>query len=63
MIVYNQLHPSEEYLTYICFYMIGAALSAYIFGGMAAIIQNLNQGQNFFKNKIDIVLIAHGRYT
>jgi hypothetical protein len=58
MQVYDELLPTPEYLTYIFMYMIGAALSAYIFGGMAAIIQNLNQGQNFFQNKIDM-LNAH----
>jgi len=55
MQVYTSLNPTSEYLYIIFFYMIGQALSAYIFGGMAAIIQNLNQGQNFFQNKIDML--------
>lgn len=51
----SELAPSGEYGIYVFQYMIGQILSAYIFGGMAAIIQNLNQGQNFFSNKMDML--------
>lgn len=49
------LNPSNEYIVFILEYLIGSVLSAYIFGGMASIIQNLNQGQNFFTEKTDLL--------
>jgi hypothetical protein len=49
------LAPSSEYGMYVMQYMIGQVLSAYIFGGMASTIQNLNQGQTFFSNKMDML--------
>jgi hypothetical protein len=61
MTAYNSLNNTGEYLILLFEYMIGQVLSAYIFGGMAAIIQNLNQGQNFFTNKIDM-LNEHMRF-
>ncbi len=49
------LQPSAEYIVLIMEYMIGSILSAYIVGGMSSIILNLNQGQNFFSSKIDLL--------
>jgi hypothetical protein len=45
---------SGEYLTYILVYMIGQVLSAFLFGGVASIVQNLDQGQTFFNNKMEM---------
>ncbi len=49
------LAPTNEYAMYVIQYMIGQVLSAYIFGGMASTIQNLNQGQTFFSNKMEML--------
>jgi hypothetical protein len=51
----EQLQPTSEYILLILEYMIGSILSAYIVGGMSSIILNLNQGQNFFTSKIDLL--------
>lgn len=51
----NQLNPSGEYVILIIQYLIGQVLAAYIFGGMASVVRNLNQGQNFFTNKMDML--------
>ena len=55
MIIIENLNPSSEYLVFIIEYLLGSVLSAYTFGGMASIIQNLNQGQNFFTQKTDLL--------
>lgn len=55
MNIIEGLNPSNEYIVLIIVYLIGSVLSAYIFGGMASIIQNLNQGQNFFTEKTDLL--------
>lgn len=49
------LNYSNEYFVFIFEYLIGSIVSAYIFGGMTTIIQNLNQGQNFFTEKTDLI--------
>ena len=49
------LRSSSEYIVFIFEYMIGSMLSAYIVGGMSSIILNMNQGQNFFTSKIDLL--------
>lgn len=51
----SELSTSSEYVVYIIMYMIGQVLAAYIFGGIASIIQNMNQGQNLFTNKMDML--------
>jgi hypothetical protein len=51
----NQLVTAKEYGVFIAEYMIGQLLGAYVFGGMTSIIQNLNQGENFFNTKIDML--------
>ena len=49
------LSSATEYIIFIIEYEIGQLLSGYIFGGMASIIQNLNQGENFFTKKVDLL--------
>jgi hypothetical protein len=45
---------TAEYTSYIFVYMIGQVLSAFLFGGVASIVQNLDQGQTFFNNKMEM---------
>lgn len=51
----SQLNSSGEHLILTFMLLIGSILSAYIFGGMTNIMQNLNQGQNIITDKIDIL--------
>jgi hypothetical protein len=51
----SQLVPAKEYLCLIIEYLLGQGISAYIFGGMTNIIQNLDQGKNFFTEKTDLL--------
>ena len=51
----NQLHPTSEYVFLIIDFIIGQILSAYIFGGMASVIQSLNDGEKLFTDKLDII--------
>jgi hypothetical protein len=50
-----ELSPGKEYLTLIVEYLIGQAISAYIFGQMTNIIHNLDQGKNFYISKTDLL--------
>jgi hypothetical protein len=58
---HSSLCEIYEYITLVFMYIIGQVLAAYLFGGMTSIIQNLNQGENFFTNKIDL-LNEHMRF-
>ncbi len=52
---YSSLHGYGEYIILLFEFLIGQFLSAYVFGGMTAIIQNLDQGSNFFIEKTDLL--------
>jgi hypothetical protein len=45
----------SEYLILIIQFLAGQFLSAYVFGGMTSIIQNLDQGNNFLIEKTDLL--------
>lgn len=55
MLATNTLVPANEYITLIFEYLLGQVVSAYAFGGITSIIQNLDQGQNFFTEKTDLL--------
>jgi hypothetical protein len=55
MHAYDNLIPFHEYMTLIAEYVLGQCISAYIFGGLTDILQNLNQGMNFFRQKTDLL--------
>jgi len=44
-----------EYIFLIFGMVIGSALSATIFGSMASLIKNLDQGHDIFTNKMDVI--------
>jgi hypothetical protein len=52
---YTQLNSFNEYIILLLEFLIGQFLSAYVFGGMTGIIQNLDQGSNFFVEKTDLL--------
>lgn len=52
----DTLQPTSEYVFLIVAFIIGQILSAYIFGGMASVIQSLNDGEKVFTDKIDIIM-------
>jgi len=54
----TQVYPSKEYLIYILEFAIGVMVSTYILGGITDILKNLNQGENFFTAKTDL-LVEH----
>jgi hypothetical protein len=58
---HTKLTKIYEYITLVLMYIFGQVLAAYLFGGMTSIIQNFNQGQNFFTSKIDL-LNEHMRF-
>ena len=53
--VYDKLNPSVEYCIMILGYLIGQFMIAFVYGGVAAIILNLNQAQNIFNKKVDML--------
>jgi len=53
--VYETLNPSIEYCIMIFGYLIGQFMVAFVYGGVATIILNLNQAQNFFSSKVDML--------
>ena len=53
--VYEKLNPTIEYGIFILGYLIGQFMVAFVFGGVANIILNLNQALNFFNKKVDIL--------
>ena len=55
MTVASNLASSKEYLVFIIEYQIGQILAAYIFGAMTSLINNINQAENFFTDKIDML--------
>jgi hypothetical protein len=52
---YTRLTSFNEYIILLSQLLIGQFLNAYTFGGMTAIIQNLDQGSNFFMEKTDLM--------
>jgi hypothetical protein len=57
----ESLYNISEYLTIISLYIIGQVFSAYLFGGMTSTVQNLNQGENLYTDKNDL-LNEHMRF-
>jgi hypothetical protein len=55
MQAFDSLNPTGEYFVLIISYLIGQIVSAYVFGGVTNIIQNLDQGKNFFTEKNDLL--------
>lgn len=55
MKAFDSLNPTGEYVVLIISYLIGQIVSAYVFGGVTNIIQNLDQGKNFFTEKNDLL--------
>jgi hypothetical protein len=55
VIASDLLFPTSEYLFIIIDFILGQIISAYIFGGMASVIQSLNDGDKVFTDKIDII--------
>ena len=55
MQAFDSLNPTGEYIVLIISYLIGQIVSAYVFGGVTNIIQNLDQGKNFFTEKNDLL--------
>ena len=51
----GQFCSFSEYVILLSQLLIGQFLNAYTFGGMTAIIQNLDQGSNFFMEKTDLM--------
>ena len=51
----THLAAYNEYLILLIQFLIGQFLSAYTFGGVTSIIQNLDQGSNFFMEKTDLL--------
>ena len=54
----NQVYPTGEYILFIIEYTIGLIVNTYILGGITEILKNLNQGENFFTAKTDM-LVEH----
>jgi hypothetical protein len=52
---FTSLAVYSEYLILLIQFLVGQFLSAYVFGGMTSIIQNLDQGSNFFIEKTDLL--------
>ncbi len=53
--VYQSLNPPGEYFIMIVGYLIGQFMIAYVYAGVASIILNLNQAQNFFIKKVEML--------
>ncbi len=53
--VYETLNPTIEYCIMILGYLIGQFMVAFVYGGVANIILNLNQARDFFSNKVDML--------
>jgi hypothetical protein len=53
--------PSAEYLIFILIYSFGVLVNTYVLGGITEILKNLNQGENFFIEKTDL-LVDHMVY-
>jgi hypothetical protein len=53
--VYQSLNPSIEYAVMILGYLIGQFMVAFVYGGVASIVLNLNQAQNFFSKKVEML--------
>jgi hypothetical protein len=51
----SHLAAFNEYLILLVQFLLGQFLSAYTFGGVTSIIQNLDQGSNFFMVKTDLL--------
>lgn len=52
------IFPIKDYAIFILEYAIGVIVSTYILGGITDILKNLNQGENFFTAKTDM-LVEH----
>lgn len=55
MRAYQNLNPTIEYFIIITSYLIGQFMVAFVFGGVASIILNLNQAQIFFSKKVEML--------
>jgi hypothetical protein len=55
MSTYDSLIPLSEYVVLIFAYVAGQCISAYIFGGLTDILQNLDKCKNFFRHKTDLL--------
>ena len=53
--IYQTLNPTMEYLICILGYLLGQFMVAFVFGGVSAIILNLNQAANFFSKKVEML--------
>lgn len=54
----SQVYPTTEYILFAVEYTIGLLVNTYILGGITEILKNLNQGENFFTAKTDM-LVEH----
>jgi len=53
--LYQKLNPTIEYFLVIVSYLIGQFMVSFVYGGVASIILNLNQAQNFFSKKVEML--------
>ncbi len=52
----KMIYPIKDYIVFILEYAIGVIVNTYILGGITDILKNLNQGENFFTAKTDMLV-------
>lgn len=51
----TNLSPTFEYIFMVILFIVGQIISAYLFGGMAGVMRIMNEGNNLFTDKMDII--------